>query len=87
VQPGIKTAFPDDAGSNLPADMMVEELPPDIILRNQFAKKLLNDWQEAAAQVTKSAQFVQQLVEENLKLNKEIQVLQSQGALQSPHMR
>jgi hypothetical protein len=44
-------------GSNLPADMVVEGLPPDIILRKQFAKKLLNDWQ-AAAQVTKSAQFV-----------------------------
>ncbi|TFK17497.1 hypothetical protein FA15DRAFT_710733 [Coprinopsis marcescibilis] len=64
----------------------IEDLPLEVLLRNKFIKKIFQDWQEAAAQVTKSSQITQNLYEENIRLNKEIQLLR-QGGLQLPHMR
>ncbi|TFK17303.1 hypothetical protein FA15DRAFT_710942 [Coprinopsis marcescibilis] len=48
----------------------IEDLPLEVLLRNKFIKKIFQDWQEEAAQVTKSSQITQNLYEENIRLTR-----------------
>ncbi|KAF6748071.1 hypothetical protein DFP72DRAFT_1074738 [Ephemerocybe angulata] len=69
----------------MPAGLGIEDLPLETLSRNKIFKKLFADYQTAAAQVARSSEFSQALYEENLRLRRDVQALQSQAGQNQPH--